>query len=87
MEQNKKKEAKCVDLTKELEKKSKCCELSECRHWISFPDDYNCSLIAIEKEGNMTLHEVAKRLGISHVRVNQIQDKALSKMLKKVNNL
>ena len=27
VEQNKKKEAKCVDLTKELEKKSKCCEL------------------------------------------------------------
>ena len=76
-----------MECAKKCIQKSKCCELSECRHWISFPDDYNCSLIAIEKEGNMTLHEVAKRLGISHVRVKQIQDKALSKMLKKVNNL
>jgi DNA-directed RNA polymerase sigma subunit (sigma70/sigma32) len=52
--------------------------------WIEHKDDYNCALIAIEKNGDMTLHEVAERLKISYVRVKQIQDKTLRKVGKRM---
>lgn len=62
-----------------LNKNSPCKE-SECPLWINFKIDLNCSLIAIHKNGEMTLQQCGERLGISHVRVKQIQDKALKKI-------
>jgi DNA-directed RNA polymerase specialized sigma subunit len=62
--------------------KHKGCENLDCRHWINYQDDYNCCLISIDKHGDLTLHECAKRLGCSHVRVKQIQDKAIKKIFK-----
>tara|TARA_R110001583_G_scaffold48948_2_gene153326 strand:- start:1026 stop:1268 length:243 start_codon:yes stop_codon:yes gene_type:complete len=62
------------------------CPCKECRLWINYPDDLNCTLIAIDKEKCMTLREAADRMGVSFVRVKQIQDQALEKvkrMLKK----
>jgi len=59
------------------------CPLKDCRHWINYPEDFNCSLIAIEKHGAMTLREVSDRLGVSFVRIKQIQDRALKKILDK----
>lgn len=56
------------------------CPLKKCKHWINYKEDLNCSLIAVEKNGAMTLREVADRLDISFVRVKQIQDRALSKL-------
>jgi predicted transcriptional regulator len=56
------------------------CPMKNCKYWIKYKDDLNCSLIAIEKHGSMTLREVSERLGISFVRVKQIQDKALKKL-------
>tara|TARA_A100001515_G_scaffold95792_1_gene76861 strand:- start:304 stop:558 length:255 start_codon:yes stop_codon:yes gene_type:complete len=53
------------------------CEHKHCRYWIEYEEDNNCSLISIEKNGKLTLKEVAKRLNISDVRVKQIQDKAI----------
>jgi DNA-directed RNA polymerase specialized sigma subunit len=38
--------------------------------------------VSIEKHGQLTLKEAAKRLGVSHVRIKQIQDKALKKIKK-----
>ena len=35
---------------------------------------------AVEKNGSMTLREVADRMNVSFVRIKQIQDKALEKM-------
>jgi DNA-directed RNA polymerase sigma subunit (sigma70/sigma32) len=39
-------------------------------------------MVAINKhpEGNMTLREVADRLGVSFVRIKQIEEKALNKL-------
>jgi len=51
--------------------------------WISYADDLNCTLIAVNKNGKMTLAEAAKRLNLSIVRVKQIQDKAIQKLKKK----
>ena len=53
---------------------------SDCRHWINYEQDYNCTLIAVNNATNYSLREVADRLGISFVRVKQIEDKALKKI-------
>ncbi len=50
------------------------------RSWIKYGEEYNCALISIEMNGNMTLQETGERLGISAVRVKQIQDKTLKKI-------
>tara|TARA_R110000824_G_scaffold99052_4_gene236027 strand:+ start:626 stop:856 length:231 start_codon:yes stop_codon:yes gene_type:complete len=63
----------------------KGCRNKECRKWIDCTTDNNCVLISIEKNGPLTLHEAAKRLGISYVRVKQIQDVAIKKLLKRIN--
>ena len=54
------------------------------RCWIDFPEDDNCIHVAIRKHGAMTLQEVAKRLGISLVRVSQIEKQALNKLSKRI---
>lgn len=56
--------------------------MTDCRQWISYADDLNCTLIAVDKHGKMTLREVSERLGVSFVRIKQIQDKALLKASK-----
>lgn len=56
----------------------------ESRSWIDYPEDDNCIYVAIKKHGAMTLEEVAKRLGISLVRVSQIEKQALSKLSKRI---
>ena len=56
------------------------CNKANCRLWIDHKEDLNCCLIAVEKNGKMTLEEVGKRLDISYVRVKQIEDKAMEKL-------
>ena len=51
-------------------------ENSDCRFWIDYPEDFNCTLIDIENNGPMNLRAVAAREGISHVRVSQIEEKS-----------
>ena len=64
--------------------KQKSCRATDCKHWIDYKQDLNCSLITVERYGPLTLREVAERLHISYVRVKQIQDKAMLKIYKKV---
>lgn len=59
------------------------CNTSDCRHHIEYEEDLNCSLIAIDKHGEMTLDEVSKRLGLTLVRIKQIEEKALNKLNKR----
>ena len=59
------------------------CQDCKCRQWIDYEDDLNCTLIAAEKNGPMTLREVGERLGISFVRVKQLQEVALAKIAAK----
>jgi transcriptional regulator with XRE-family HTH domain len=60
------------------------CQNKECRQWIDYSEDDNCVLVAVKKNGKMTLRECAKRLGVSYVRVKQIEDKAVKKLEKKL---
>ena len=55
--------------------KQRSCMTTDCKHWIDYKQDLNCSLITVERHGPLTLREVAERLHISYVRVKQIQDK------------
>ncbi len=68
---------KCHE-TCELHNKS--CIKTECRYWIDYEDDLNCTLVAVNKNGNMTLRQIGKRLSLSFVRIKQIQDQALNKL-------
>jgi hypothetical protein len=55
------------------------CPVDDCRYWVNYEEDLNCTFETIEKNGALTLREAADRLGISFVRVKQIQDKAIKK--------
>tara|TARA_R100000234_G_scaffold67841_1_gene41412 strand:- start:2084 stop:2353 length:270 start_codon:yes stop_codon:yes gene_type:complete len=67
---------------KQCQKKGESCDQTQCRLWIDYQEDLNCTVVAIDKhpESRMTLREVADRLGISFVRVKQIEEKALNKL-------
>tara|TARA_R100000734_G_C3213560_1_gene27773 strand:- start:163 stop:432 length:270 start_codon:yes stop_codon:yes gene_type:complete len=67
---------------KQCKSENKSCNQSECRLWIDYEKDLNCTIVAVDKnpEDKMTLREVADRLGISFVRVKQIEEKALNKL-------
>ena len=56
------------------------CDNKDCRQWLDFKEDLNCTLIAVRKNGKMSLREVDDRLEVSFVRVKQIQDKAVEKL-------
>ena len=66
---------------------NKPCEECKCRQWLDYKEDLNCTLVAVDKHGPMTLREVGDRLGISFVRVKQLQDIALKKLAAKNKNL
>jgi hypothetical protein len=76
----------CFDLHQKLKLP---CDKRECRQWIEFKQDCNCVLIAIENNGDksMTLRQVGDRIGVSFVRVKQIEDKILKKLKKKNSDL
>jgi len=59
------------------------CKQKECRNWIKYDDDLNCVEIAVKKNGTMTLKQVGTRLGISYVRVAQLEKEAINKLQKK----
>ena len=72
---------KCFEVCAKV--KSSCDE-TDCRQWINYEEDLNCTIIAVfnNDEKKMTLREAGKRLGISYVRVKQIEDKVLQKIEK-----
>lgn len=63
------------------------CQNRECRNWIEYDGDLNCTLIAVENNGAMTLDEIAKRMKLSLVRIKQIEEAALIKIKKKNGSL
>ena len=66
------------------------CQVKECRLWIDYSEDLNCTEIAVQKEGHMVLRKVAERLHLTPSRIKQIENKALvkvSKTFKKLNIL
>ena len=70
---------RCFDLCEECDV---ACDSKECRQWIDYEDDSNCTLLAISNnnESPMTLREVSNRMGVSFVRIKQIEDSAVRKL-------
>lgn len=58
----------------------------ECRNHIDYPDEYNCVLVTVRENDDMSLRDVAERMGLSHVRIMQIEKKALEKLSKRIMN-
>lgn len=56
------------------------CDFKECKFWIEFKEDNNCDLISLKKNGPLTLRQVGERMGVSYVRIKQIEDAALKKI-------
>jgi hypothetical protein len=72
---------KCV---KECLLAKKVCANKECRLYIDYAEDLNCTAITIRKHGPLTLEEIGKRHHISTVRAKQIVDAALIKLKKRL---
>ena len=58
------------------------CNNQECRLYIDYEEDLNCTVIAVKKHGPMTLAEIGIRHKVSTVRIKQIVDATLSKLKK-----
>lgn len=56
------------------------CPNKDCRNWMNFEEDLNCAIICADKYGGLTLREVSDRIGLSFVRVKQIEDEAKEKI-------
>jgi hypothetical protein len=59
------------------------CDKKECRNYIDYKDDLNCVLICARQNGPLTLREVSKRLNVSFVRIQQIEQNAMKKIKQK----
>ena len=70
---------KCAE---EHEEKEVSCKNTACKYWIDYDSDLNCTIICARRNGPLTLKETAKRMGVSYVRIKQIQDKAIKKINK-----
>jgi hypothetical protein len=66
---------KCIELETE-------CPNTDCRYWVEHADSLNCTFVAIEKNGDMDLRTVGNIIGVSFIRIKQIQDKAVLKINK-----
>ena len=69
--------------SKLCERHNTSCPNQECKYWINYEEDNNCCLISIERNGPMKLRQVAERLGVSYVRIKNIEDAALLKLNKR----
>jgi DNA-directed RNA polymerase sigma subunit (sigma70/sigma32) len=62
------------------EKENVSCRETTCRNYLEYKEDLNCVLICARKNGPLTLEESSKRLGVSYVRIKQIEDRARAKI-------
>jgi hypothetical protein len=67
---------KCYDLH---DNKSVCCNNKSCRMWIKANEHMNCTLIA-SKKGPMSLQQIGDILGVTRMRICQIEKKVIEKL-------
>ena len=66
------------------EKYKVSCDQTECRHWIKYEEDLNCSIVCARKNDNgLSVREVAKRLEVSFPRISQIERGLFKKISKR----
>ncbi len=71
-----------IECAKKCKRDKTPCQQKDCRKWIDYQKDMNCCLISIDNnEGEgLTLQETGKRLGLSFVRIRQIEKAAIKKL-------
>ena len=74
----------CYDVCK---KNKKTCKVKECRLWIDYPKDLNCTEIAVQKNDKLVFREIGDRLKLTPSRVKQIETGALKKLYTRLNSI
>jgi len=75
---------KCFD---ECKIKKKCCQVKDCRLWIDYPEDLNCTELAVQKNDTLVFREIGNRLKLTPSRVKQIEVAALKKLNTRLNSI
>jgi len=75
---------KCYE---ECKKRKKQCLVKECRLWIDYPEDLNCTEIAVQKEGSMVLRQIGERMNLTPSRIKQIENSAIAKVIRSFRKL
>ena len=71
-----------IECAKKCSELNVSCPVKDCRLWIDYEEDLNCTDIAVYKHGPMTLQQIGDRHGVSIVSAKQIVDEALLKLKK-----
>jgi hypothetical protein len=58
------------------------CPIRDCKMWIDFENDLNCTYIAIKKNGPLKFKDIGQRLDMSPSRIKQIEIKAKEKIFR-----
>ena len=57
------------------------CDQTQCRNFMNFKEDLNCSVVCARKnENGLSLREVAERMDVSFPRISQIEHGAFKKL-------
>jgi len=72
---------KCFQLHEE---KGICCNNKACRLWIKANDHQNCTIVA-SKKGPMSLQQIGDILGVTRMRICQIEKKVVEKLSSIIN--
>ena len=70
---------KCYEACKESDTE---CPIQECKMWINYKNDLNCTYIAIEKNGPLKFKDIGQRLNMSPSRIKQIEIRAKEKIFR-----
>jgi len=60
------------------------CPVDDCRYWINYEEDLNCAIVCANQNGPLSLREISDRMGVSFVRIKQIQDLIVDKFTKRL---
>ncbi len=60
------------------------CPVEDCRYWINYEEDLNCAIVCANQNGPLSLREISDRMGVSFVRIKQIQDLTVDKFVKRL---
>ena len=71
---------KCFEACK---KHNKSCENNQCRYWIDYDTENNCTILA-SQNGPMTLQDIGEIFGVTRMRICQIEKKILGKIFQEV---